>query len=237
MATYMPNLAVWNNWIGTNQTTSASNINVWQYWNGQPIQSNVKYDIWQAWTAGATVTAATTYQADIWAGWNVRGSQPSINIQPQYAPPPPPTPEQLAAQEKYRQEQFQLREVRRKKMVQAEERAEMLLLEHLDDKQKQDYREKQAFDVEVDGKTYRVGQGTHGNVREILLHEGREVTTRRFCIPSRVRDMPEADVHLAQKLMIEGAMDEFERIANVSVYRPELIRVDGQLERELAQIR
>lgn len=225
-----------------NMTTSAStNVNVWQYWNTNdnyyPRQDKLQYAIWREWATGTT---ATTIQSEIWQGWNIQPPHPAVraNIHyPEYAPPPPPTPEQIAAREKYQREQAEIREARRLRAFTADERAKALLMDHLDDQQKRDYEEKQAFDVEVDGKTYRVGQGTHGNVREIVMVGDKEVVVRRFCIPSRIHSMPEADVHLSQMLMIEGAMDEFERIANVSVYRDDLLRQDAQLERELAEIR
>lgn len=221
MATYAS--TVWPYWVDNRMTTSAStNINIWTTWNQRYCPTYAATNnsvIWQDWVA-ASGTTQTNYQAQIWEGWNVRPGQ--VNVRPVYATPPPPTLEQLAAQKKYLDEQARVREARRIKMISADERARQLLLDHLDEKQKRDYEEKKAFDVEIAGKTYRIAGGTHGNVREIMMVEDKEVVVRGFCIPSRIHSMPEADVHLSQKLMIEGAMDEFERIANISVYRRDL---------------
>lgn len=209
---------------------------IWNHWNGYYTQtastsiSNHQLAIWTYWNQNTLVTGTTNnvYQADIWAAWNQSNvvHQSQLNVRyPAYVAPAPPTPEQLAAREAENERYRVEREARRLRVVAAEDRAKLLLLDHLDDQQKRDYEEKHHFDVEVDGKTYRVLPGTHGNVQELVMHEGRETTTRRFCIPSRIHDMPEADVHLAQKLMIEGAMDQFEQIANISVYRADLLRV------------
>jgi hypothetical protein len=207
--------------------------------------STIQAAVWANWTAQTTTSSAITTNygptwANVWTSWNLQGivHQSQRNVRyPAYTSPPPPTPEQIAAREAAVKRDFEIREQRRKRMLAAEDRARALLLDHLDDKQKRDYEEKQAFDVEVAGKTYRVGQGTHGNVREIVMIGDKEIVVRRFCIPSRISSMPEADVHLSQKLMLEDAIEEFEQIANISVYRQDLLRPDPRLEQELAQIR
>lgn len=205
-------------WPWGYQTTAASTA------------STIQLTVWANWvnqtTAATSISNNLAYRADIWHHWNTNGyfhqsQQNQQNLRyPAYVAPPPPTPEQLAAREEQQERYTKEREARRILTLDADRRAKALLLDHLNDEQKRDYAEKQHFDVEVDGKTYRIQPGTHGNVYELEKVEGREMTIRRFCIPSRVPGMPEADVHLSQKLMIEGAMDEFERIANITPYHP-----------------
>lgn len=202
---------------------------IWGYWNGHQATgtslSNLQATIWANWVTQTTsATNVNTYRADIWERWNTNQvthiSQQNLRYGG-YVPPvrPEPTPEELRAQKEQREQYARDREALRLITIDADTRAKALLLDHLDDQQKRDYAEKDHFDVEVDGKTYRIQPGTHGNVIELGLVGEKEVAIRRFCIPSRVPGMPEADVHLSQKLMIEGAMDEFERIANITPFR------------------
>jgi hypothetical protein len=182
---------IWANWVNQTQATTINNS---------------AYNVWNAWNIGPIV-----HQSQRNAGYNINAYQAPVRREP--------TAAELKAQ-KERQEAYRIeREHRRKLMDAAHERATELLLECLDEKQKADYLNKKQFDVEVGGRKYRIQPGTHGNVYELEMDGEKEVTIRRFCIPSRIRDMPEPDVHLAQKLMIEGAMPEFERIANISEYR------------------
>lgn len=87
-------------------------------------------------------------------------------------------------------------------------RARNLLLAHLSPAQRDSLARLGHFDVQVEGRTYRIRQGTHGNVR--LLDAGREV--RSFC--AQPDGVPAEDAMLAQKLMIETDEAAFLRVAN-----------------------
>jgi hypothetical protein len=96
----------------------------------------------------------------------------------------------------------------------AEQRAERLLLDHLSERQRAEYRERRAFTViSADGeRTYRIERGWSGNVK-LIGPDGREC--RRYCIHPRER-VPTEDCMLAQKLLIENDEPAFLRVANAS---------------------
>lgn len=210
----------WNHWVTPhNYTTAQTNVNAsWEYWNQ------------------TTGTAITNNNA--WLGWN---PQPVL-VTPAYVPREL-TPDEIAAnqaQEARYAKERELRKVqaeeRTKKMAEAKARAKALLLDHLTPDQKKQYEERGTFRVEVGSRTFQINPGTHGNVKEIHIQDGKEIVVRSFCIPSRRSDIPEPDVHLAQKLMLEGGAEsvvDFHRIANITEYRPDVIR---RLDRELLAV-
>ena len=99
----------------------------------------------------------------------------------------------------------------KRKSLEAEKRAEALLELHLNETQRQEYRTKKRFIVEVqDGVCYRINRGWAGNVEE-LNKDGKPVN--RLCIHTRA-PVPIPDNLLAQKLLLETDPAEFRRIAN-----------------------
>lgn len=98
-----------------------------------------------------------------------------------------------------------------------QQRARELLLRNLTQEQRDSFNEHKFFVVEGrSGDRYRIEDRGHmvGNVAVLSRHIIRgEVVKHRLCGHCD-RSIPLADQLLAQKLMIEGAEDEFLRIAN-----------------------
>jgi hypothetical protein len=123
-----------------------------------------------------------------------------------------------AAERERREADRRRREAERQAAIreraEAEQRAERLLLDHLSERQRAEYRERRAFTViSADGeRTYRIERGWSGNVK-LIGPDGREC--RRYCIHPRER-VPTEDCMLAQKLLIENDEPAFLRVANAS---------------------
>lgn len=158
---------------------------------------------WTNWNAAATSTAATT--TDTWTYWNSSGTTFITNNVVVHGP----TPEERAEARR------QWDEVERK-AKEAQKRAEALLLEHLNEEQKESLSRNERFRV----------RGSKGGVYDICMgsvyqYEADDTPIRRplasVCIHSS-EHVPEADNMLAKKLMIETDEDEFRRIGNFSRY-------------------
>lgn len=93
-------------------------------------------------------------------------------------------------------------------------KARRLLLENVSEAQRQSLEAHGYFDVPVNGRTYRIHQGTHGNVRR--LENG--VETVSLC--AQPLGVPACDAMLAQKLMLETDEAAFLRIANARALAP-----------------
>ncbi len=98
-------------------------------------------------------------------------------------------------------------------IITARERALTLLLDHLTPAQRFQYETVHSFDVEVNGRRYRISSGWSGNVKRLNESGG---WIESLCIHFD-RSMPIPDLMLAQKLMLETNEAEFRRIANISL--------------------
>jgi len=96
-------------------------------------------------------------------------------------------------------------------------RAEMLLQSVLNPRQREEYQAHGMFHLYTkSGKKYRIKKGgQHGNV--YLLNEKDEEVTS-YCIQPQ-GGLPDADAHVAQKLLLETDEASFLRIANASQLR------------------
>lgn len=113
------------------------------------------------------------------------------------------------ARERHDQAMALAREVeRQEKAEEAKKRARKLLVEHLNPAQRLTLEQAGYFDVQVGKKTYRIRNGTHGNVR--LLEKGVEKIS--YCI--QPPGVPEGDAMLAQKLHLETNEAGFLAVAN-----------------------
>lgn len=215
MAYYASPWLSWTTEVTTGSAVSYQvNTQIWSGWNTTNVTTSASLQVWDAWAGQYPLTTS----APTWGYWN---ADPQII----YPPNRSPTEEQLERQRVLMEETRRASAERQAKIVTAKARAKALLLDHLDPVQKRDYEEKGSFRVEVGSRTFQINPGTHGNVKELHLEDGREIVIRSFCIPSRRSDVPEPDVHLAQKLMLEGGEDsfrDFHRIANITNYRPDL---------------
>lgn len=189
---------------------------------------NVSYsDPWGAWTTSATTnsTASATTYGDPWAAW-LRQAQ----SRPVYTAPRVPTPEERAADEA-RARAFRARaDADRAARLEAERKAEALLLRHLSPEQREEYQRTKSFTVKLpSGALYRINKGRSGNVElaaPLPMIEGaspsvgvaanqRFVACERLCIHPDL-PVPDCDNMLAQKLMLETDEQNFRRIANIT---------------------
>ena len=93
-------------------------------------------------------------------------------------------------------------------------KARELLLKILSQRQRAEFEEKDAFDVEApSGRLYRVKRKWAGGI--IALNKKREEIAE-LCLVDNVekQEIPVDDLLVARKLMIESAEDEFLKIAN-----------------------
>lgn len=86
-------------------------------------------------------------------------------------------------------------------------------MSHLTPQQRDCYERNGYFDVIVDGKTYRINQGTHGNV---ALVDGAG-TIERYC--AQPDGVPTEDAMLAQLLSLRFAPHTFFGKANATRVR------------------
>lgn len=104
----------------------------------------------------------------------------------------------------------------RRHSIDAQNRARELLLRHLTEEQRESFLQNKFFVVEGRSKTrYRIEDRGHmvANVAVLVRHVGMEVVQHRLC-GHLERRIPMGDQLLAQKFMLEGAEDEFLRLAN-----------------------
>jgi len=96
----------------------------------------------------------------------------------------------------------------------ANHRAEKLLMQFLNDRQREQFTRERFFEVaSADGnRRYRIKEGWAGNV-EVISPEG--VIIETLCIHP-TKEMPSADNLLAQKLMIETNEELFRKTANIT---------------------
>lgn len=186
----------WYHWVTASTAGTASTV---------MMDSTSTGNVWQHWTAG-TSTATTLVINPVWAGWAKAVEE---------------THEQKAA--RLQREADQRAEwARRNAELKAEQdaavaKAEVLLTEHLNAAQRDEYQRLKSFLVEApSGRTYRIRKGWSGNV-ELLNDEDEAIM--RFCIHPSV-SCPDQDNMLAQKLLLETDEDAFTRIANKTQLTP-----------------
>ena len=93
----------------------------------------------------------------------------------------------------------------------AQKRALDLLRQILTETQLAAFEKDECIPVDApSGKKYLINKGRSGNV--VSIKDGKPV--ERYCIHPSDQEVPEADVMLAQKLMLENCEEEFLRIAN-----------------------
>lgn len=115
------------------------------------------------------------------------------------------------------------REETMRAVSEAQRKADALLDEFLDNLQRKSLQEHGFFEViSPCGKIYHIHKGRVNNVREID-DQGNAIAA--LCaLPEEY--VPDSDVMLAQKLMLETAEDEFLRIANRSILCPDFVYIN-----------
>jgi hypothetical protein len=169
----------------------------------------------QSWyNTAITVTGSTT--SVIWNSWITNSATTAQNyVFAQWAgqvEARKETKREAAARRKREREHAAQFAERQRKAVEAQARAEALLVEHLSPEQAMTLAARNYFDVAIGERKYRIHRGTHGNVR-LLDETGREKTL--FCV--QPEGVPVPDAMLAQKLHLEANEQEFLRVANARV--------------------
>lgn len=196
-------------WYGYDpcSTASTSTGSVWKVWctSTTSTTTTATYDVWQGWACDSTATTA-----DSWVCWNSndrparRHSYRVPAVEDAYKLPAALHDAHVNA---YRNHLWRVEEERRKA---AERRAEDLLLQLLDAKQRKDFKEKDYFVVHGRNRRYRLRRGRTANI-DVVCPKGK--VEHRLCIHPR-DDVPDCDTLVAQKLMIEADEDLVLRVAN-----------------------
>lgn len=180
------------------------------YSSGQTALANTAQYTFSTYQTSVTVGTSATwyawqnaqvgfYQQAQWAQW--QGGIVSAKTKRQAAA-------EQARFDRQQAEARRLMEEQRAKIFEAQKRARALLMTSLSPAQRESLEKFRFFDIEISGKTYRIHQGTHGNVRQV--ENGREIIT--FC--AQPEGVPTEDAMLAQKLMLETDEAAFLRVAN-----------------------
>ncbi len=200
--------------LNSSSTTDAINdAALWHLWNREvyrcihPVTASTTGYVIEAGTT-ASVTAANEM---IWHVWNYREAH--LERRYEAALRHAETPEQREA----RRIETERRDAQNRAAAAvtqaAKERAEKLLQSVLTDEQKTELRDKGYFHCRSkQGNRYRIRRGTHGNVRKLDPTGTKEIES--LCI--QPRDVPEGDVLLAQRFMIENDEEAFRKTANIA---------------------
>lgn len=196
-------------------TTTSSTGETWIRWcSSTASTTSTSTDSWQVWCDASTTTSTTS---TVWLYWNEDVGQYTEARQPARVETEEQRAERLrqaeanAARWKAEAEESAKRaEAERLRREAAEARAEALLLEHLSEEQRADYRKHRHFVVHGRRARYRIRYGRSGNV-DVVNRDGR--ISHRYCAHPE-ECVPNPDTMLAQKLMLESDEDAFARIAN-----------------------
>ena len=196
----------WSGWIGDAGTANSITTT--------STASDTPTFTWNVW---ATVTSTTATETGVapWTIWQSIVTPVAFNVSKEanWRPPAPPTAGELEA----KQEKETTLKRKRKQLAAAREvageKAKVLLEECLSPAQKRAYRRWGIIPVvATSGKRYRIEKGSMGNVVEV---ENRKVVARFCCHPTMQGGVvPDHDVMLAQKLMLEVDEEAFLKLAN-----------------------
>ncbi len=187
----------------------ALNDLVWTSWNCKYAQEK---NLWVPQLHVQTYTNTWTHWNDVYSRKNRAIEADAVRSVRERKDP---SVEQRAAWKKQEDEARALEEKRKREEIEAKQKAEVLLLQHLSPQQQEDLRTKGCFFVEVGGEKYQINRGYAGNVK--LLDAKSSKVRKSFCIHPRVR-VPDADAMLAQKLLLEADKDQFHKVANITEY-------------------
>lgn len=182
-------------------------FNTWQTWCDTSATSNV---VWNIWTDNQTTATAFTSTGDIWGYW----ASATISSSCSYTVPPipPMTEEEQALAAERRRVAAIENEARLAAAAAAREKARLLLVDCLEENQREEFERDGYFHVETRDGTRRYRLRPGGQPQRVMGEDGRRWS---YCIhPSG--GFPSEDVVLAQKLLLETNEEEFLRIANAS---------------------
>ena len=224
MASFTNNYDPWPTWtsnqVSVTATTSVTGDQTWRVWvNGQQTPDTLKLcnsaaivsvtgtsvtdAVWRVWSSGTQSYTDTqlTSATNVFNTWVVSDEQYKAR-----------TKEQKRAQAE-RQREYQARIARQlEERRLARGRAKKILAENLTELQRRTLEEHGWFDVQVKGRTFRIHNNRYQHNVIELDTAGNKL--REFCAHTS-HACPQEDHALAQKLMLEHALDDFCKIANV----------------------
>lgn len=185
--------AIWTVWAATSGTTTSASA------------------VWPTWCEATSGTETADTSAVVWWKWNSDAGYCQINARPRYQEITETDEQRKAREDRLRADAEDARNAAEMAKA-AQEKAERLLQEHLDeDQRRQHAAEKRFFLVAQSGKRYEVDcQRRQHNVYEVDAAGKRLI---EYCIYQR-GDCPLPDNTLAQKLLLEHDEPAFLRIAN-----------------------
>lgn len=205
--------------VASYHTTTSSTGETWIRWCSSTTSTSATISTSETWSTWCDASTTASTCSTVWMYWNEESGQYT-----QAAQPPPARveneeqraerlrqAEERAARWKAEAEESAKRaEEERQRREAAEARAEKLLLEHLSDEQRADYRKHRHFVVHGRRARYRIRYGRAANI-DVVNRDGR--ISHRYCAHP-YECVPNPDTMLAQKLMLESDEDAFARIAN-----------------------
>jgi hypothetical protein len=210
---------VWNGDTGTG-TGTITGSGTWHIWTGNvgngdsgtisSVTCGSNTVTWQYWVSGTCVNAASTQiSSNVWTPWVEKVEETAAQ-----------KAERIAREEARRAELAEMArlnalraEQAQKERMEAEARAEVLLLENLEEEERNRYLRAGYFYVfSKSGKKYKVKKGTHGNV--YLMDPITDKEQVRYCV--QPGGVPVGDANLAQALFLKHAEAEFLAKANAT---------------------
>lgn len=182
MPTISTNTSVWTSWCGTNSTSTFTTVI-------DPI-----------WTTWSESTCTSTSGSTVWFTWV--GETESSNR---------PRPHNSEEVNRWREEAAAHIKNSEKLRLEAEARAEKLLVENLSLQQRLQYEKEKMFVVNgKSGYRYRIRKGRVANVD--MIDRSGKIEHRLCAHPSDA--VPDYDTMLAQKLLLEDDEQRFIAVAN-----------------------
>jgi hypothetical protein len=213
------NSVTWRVWTdngttGSGLTTASGTWHIWtgnvDAGTGSTVSCATNTVTWQYWNSGTCVNAATTQIAsNVWTPWVEKVEETAAKKVERIAREEVRRAE-LA--EMARQNAIRMAEAEKKRM-EADARAEVLLLENLEAVERDRYLRAGYFYVfSASGKKYKIKKGTHGNV--FLMDPITDREQVRYCV--QPGGVPVADANLGQALFLRHAESEFLAKANAT---------------------
>lgn len=203
-------------------TITASGTTIWSIWINQAtcpltMTATTNNTVWTVWNS--TGTTSTLSATNPWNNWVSQQGQQILVRRACTDAPAIITLERQAEIDAQAAEARRERAQRAAERKAADERARMLLLEHLTPEQRE-YVKKHKFFVIEGGKSkkkYRIWteRGTNGNV-ERLKDDGHPDLAYCVHLTSDKFVFPHSDHILGQKLMLEMAEEEIMKVANIA---------------------
>lgn len=200
--------------------SSATAVQMWLDWDVSSSSTGRPFEVLRRVSSTATGTTSSV-TTNVAAGWVLPAFPPlaapprPLHVDTDWPTRPPPPP--FAVPNRSR--------------AAAQQRAHALLVEHLTYHQRRQLKKHGHFNVRVAGRNFRISnKSIYHNVFE-LDADGNII--REFCAHT-LPGCPQSDHALAQKLMLETALDDFCRVANVWDRRGErrrLVSPSGQVLR------